>query len=771
MTATRGQAWALALAVACGVSVPRGALAQDFSVPKMVDEDETGTTPRKKKGKGSKVQDEDDPRGAQDDGETVEFGGKRKKGKAVGELVEDGPAAPGPSKPDPGPPQNPLVGPPLPPPTSATPPAPVKPVTPDAGPSVSSVPPAAPTPVMPGASGAALTHLNRAKQSISVTKVDYGALFLAWDEHRKLAETSPAAAQKQLLTVVNTLKAMGGGAPGGAQAPDMALALVEEAHGWLDKLEADRALALADTAVMLAPSVPATHLAVARARYIKNPGDVAPIASAVGNALTADLSDLPLLLRWLLAAAMALGGTVLWLLLAVVVLAGARRLPLLAHDVGHVFPRHMRGGVSGALAAVLLSIPLLLRLGPLPTVLWWLLLAWRYLERGERVMAGGAALLTAGLPLLMQTAAPMLLFPRTNAYAMYVGQMDVAQAAVLRPRVDKAPMDPLSLGVSGLMHKRAGDLEAARAALEHSLRLEPANAWVHINLGCVYASLGELDRAQQQFERASELDPTDALALHNSATLHNLLGRTGAARDAFEAADHANRAKAMGYRDRATATLPRPHNVAFLDAPAPLAAFVPAALARTPESEEVAMDLWGRICPSVPAPLYPFMVLGLMVAFALVEALGRRVSTARACARCGSPACRSCDGPNVDRQHCAQCYNAFLVRGARVEAALKIRKDVEIRRYRGRRRVLARLLSVAWAGAGQLYAGLTVPGAVLMVAFTLAGTLGLLTAWLLPDPYGLQGSGAGLLRGALPALPVVVAWLLGLVLMFRTEDT
>jgi len=27
------------------------------------------------------------------------------------------------------------------------------------------------------------------------------------------------------------------------------------------------------------------------------------------------------------------------------------------------------------------------------------------------------------------------------------------------------------------------------------------------------------------------------------------------------------------------------------------------------------------------------------------------------------------------------------------------------------------------------------------------------------------------LRGALPALPVVVAWLLGLVLMFRTEDT
>ncbi|MBI5496658.1 MAG: hypothetical protein HY904_16680 [Deltaproteobacteria bacterium] len=732
------------------------AAAQEFSVPRMEDEDPSADEPPPRGNKRGRL-DEDDPHGAQDDGTTADLTGGNKRVRKDGgapavELTPDA-SVPSADASRPAPPPAPADA------GAALPPPPP--------PRVDSLPPPPPPVDMPPPTGAAAGVLRHARQSVVLTPATYEDLLAEWEKRRALLKDSPAAAQKQLLNVLSALRALGGGAPGGAQAPDIATALVMEAHELADKLEADRALAVADVAVAMAPSLPATHLALARARYLKAPGDTGPVAAALWGALQAETTDLRFTIRWLLAAAVALVGTLFMMLLGLAATLGLRRLNLLAHDAGHILPVHMRGGASTVLAATLLCIPLVLRAGPVAAGIWFLLVMWRYFEGAERALAALAILCTAALPLGINAAAPLVVFPTTHVAALYLGQSDAGQARAVRPRVDEAPVDAVSLGVSGLMHKRAGDLAAARSALEHALRLEPKAGWTHVNLGCVYASMGEMDRAQMEFERAAELNPADALALHNAATLHALMGRTGAAREAWEAAERVNHQAAQAYRDRAAGSFPKPHNVAFVDAPAPAVALLAAALQPTPASDAVAAEAWAFLSPQVTRALWPGVVLLALLLLALAQLLSTRWPPATACRRCGSPACRSCDGKDVDRFHCAQCYNAFMVRGARVEAALKIRKDVQIRRHRNRRQFLTRLLSALWGGAGLLFAGFPVRGAVLGFLFTLAALIGGASVFL-PDAVGV-GPDASWVRMAVPALVLILTWLVGLLLSFRSE--
>jgi len=721
--------------------------------------------PKKNTGKKGSKPDEEDPNGEQDDGEAVEIGpnGKVRKVKpGAPELAGDD-----------GDPLNqerePRTKPKLPDPV-VTPPPPV--AAPDAGvpappPDAGVARPAPPPLELTSNTGVGGSNLQKARQSVQVTTLTYADLVAAWDK-RRLAK-DPAAAQRELMAVLLIFRALGGGAPEGAQAFDLALALVDEAHAALERLELDRAVQLSDAAVILGPSVSATHMMVARARWAKAPGELGPPASAIWMAVKTEASDLRSVLRWLFGLGVALGLSIMALLMGMALLAGGRRLPLLFHDVGHLFPAFFRGPLTSAVALAVILLPVVVGAGPLVCALWWLTFCWLYLEQAERIVGVVAALLTAAVPFLMDVTAPVLLFPSSDANAQYLAQTDLGRTAAVAPQVERAAKDLVGKAVSGLVHKRLGNLELARERFEDALRLEPRIAWLHVNLGCVFASQGHIDRAQMEFERAAEIDPQDVLALHNAATLHNLMNRIGAARDAWDAAEKINHLQAQGYRDRSTGPLPKPHNIAFVDAPVPQDLLTAGALRSTPESEAVADDLWRRVCPWVPRPLYPALVLMLLLFWAALAAIALKFPAARTCRKCGGAACRSCDGKDVDRNHCAQCFNAFLVRGARVEAALKIRKDLQVRRYRIRQRLMLRGISVLVAGGGQLLAGMPVRGAVLLWVFSLGVSTVVLTTLALPDPLGV-GHGIMVLRAGIALVPVVIAWLVSLIIAFRADE-
>ena len=103
---------------------------------------------------------------------------------------------------------------------------------------------------------------------------------------------------------------------------------------------------------------------------------------------------------------------------------------------------------------------------------------------------------------------------------------------------------------------------------------------------------------------------------------------------------------------------------------------------------------------------------------------GRRPSPSTA-AGAGRAFCRFCHLGQVSGGLCSQCYHLFVVRDG-VSGPARNRKMAEVQRAEGRRDRVFRVLSVLSPGAGQVYGGWTLRGAVLLAAWY--GVLGLLAA-------------------------------------------
>ena len=762
-----GAGWAAALAVLCA-SAP--ATAQDFAAPRMVDEDERQPRP------GNEPADDgaESERGAEDDGTVYEIGPDGRRRRAPPDALrsaDPGRAprrptdAPRPTDQDPPPPEPPAPPPPST--ASSSGPPPESSAPPDAGVAPQQVPAPPPAPPPSPLGSPSLGVAARAQEGVLVARHTHAELIKAWDIRRLEAIRDPAAGQKALLGVLGLFRALGGGAPEGAQDPELALALVGEAHAVLDRLEADRGVLLAEAASSIAPSLPATHLARARAYKLRNAGDLGAILGAVADAVKAEFADVPARVHWALALSTAILLTLLALLGAATLLMGGRKLALWVHDLGHLLPASMRGLLPWAVAAVLALLPLLLALGPLPLVLWWLVLTWRYLdapERGVAVVCGVATLL---IPLALKGMAPMLIFANTPQAEALRG-LDELSMRTATIEALKGASDPLLRGVRGTLLKRAGLLDEARTEFEAALRSNPQDGWLHNNLGCVQTAEGDLERALLSFERAAEAEPTQALYLHNAANIQSVLGKAPAAKVAWDAAEAAQPGMAQGFRDRSAGPAPRPHNVVVLDARPPMMPILLSAFTPSAASDAVADDAWALLCPVLPRSLYPALVAGLALLAGLLMLLQRKRHPPQSCRKCGAPACRACDGNDTDGLHCGPCYNAFMVRGAKVEAALKIRKDVQVRRYRTRRAWIIRGLSALWGGGGLYLAGRPLVATGLVAVFSLGALLAATGGFWVPDARGL-GVGVTWLRVGMFALPALVAWAVGLWMSFRTE--
>jgi hypothetical protein len=100
---------------------------------------------------------------------------------------------------------------------------------------------------------------------------------------------------------------------------------------------------------------------------------------------------------------------------------------------------------------------------------------------------------------------------------------------------------------------------------------------------------------------------------------------------------------------------------------------------------------------------------------------GRRAFTLH-CRRCGTAFCRACHLGQVQGGLCSQCFHLFVVRDG-VSAPVRNRKMAEVQRFDAHRARVARWLSVVSPGAGQLYGGWTLRGALILAAWY--GILGL----------------------------------------------
>ena len=515
----------------------------------------------------------------------------------------------------------------------------------------------------------------------------------------------------------------------------VALALVERGVARLDEGQREEAEEAFRTAVALAPGLPDGHAGLALALLKKGPFGVVPSVRAAFSAVAAFLPtgrgasrarDLATVAGFLAAFGFAWGvaGALL-----------ARHGGLLLHDIEEWFgPAQSR---SAALALLLLALLLPVTIfqgwGWLP--FFWLALLFAYLDRRERTLA----ILVVATALAVGPFASSLEFRlRTARNPLYAAALSAVETvptpseiARLAEAVQKDPEDRDLVYLLGAARRRAGRYEEAAVVYRRVLALDPGDPVARNNLANIEFVRGGYEAARARYKAGTGQGaaPEVAATSHYNLSLVHLQkfeyqayneARSNADRLApglvaeyerwkYDTGDYAVvdlgltleevRVKFAGAE--AGATL---RNVAGGGRPAVV------------EAGTLAGSLLNRFTASLAV---------LALAALLVRRWRGRKAFTLHCGRCGTPFCRLCHLGQVSGGLCSQCYHLFVVRDG-VSGPARNRKMGEVQRAEGRADRVFRVLSVLSPGAGQIYGGWTLRGAVLVGAWY--GVLGLLAA-------------------------------------------
>jgi tetratricopeptide (TPR) repeat protein len=519
-----------------------------------------------------------------------------------------------------------------------------------------------------------------------------------------------------------------------------------------------------ELAVDLAPALPASHACLARALFAEQPTNVVPAAVQWWASARASWAD-PRSRRALVANA---GGVALVGLLSagalLVLLFFVRYARLYVHDLHHVFPQGARPWQTTALALALVLTPLLLQMGPLPLVFTAALAVALYLNAVEM----GAALVVLGLfaaaPYAAQALASQAAFggPSADVWLVEKGEGSTAALERLQRRLSVPRPEAAVAFTLGHRAKREGDLEGAEALYQRALELGGGPAMLaatYNNLGNVYLLLGDVPRATAHYTHAVELREATAAPHFNLARAHGMAG-----------VDHLDRVQAEQARaleiDRAgvdeftggALQSNKRSNRVVMDLPLPDGAFDELLAAEQSSSTPVADDL--RALMAGPAPvaqgeLAPAVAAALCLVLHLLRA---KVRPSGRCERCGREVCKRCDADaRPNEALCAQCVNVFVRKG-NVDATERIKKEDAVHRYQGRRRMLARVLSVI-SGASHVLLGYPVQGAIFLALTGLLGASLVLWPGVAHDPFAVRAD-ISLFRVSLTVVGFVLVYAL-----------
>jgi len=627
-----------------------------------------------------------------------------------------------------------------------------------------------PNPILSPAAEPASEH--RAKPLLAPTATDKD-LFAAWhrwqkgihDPDARLAEE----AQGQLLALKGDL--------GIADLDAFAIGFARAAEAKVTLNDAMGAVTLASAAVELAPDLPLSHFMLARAYAFADPADVSRYVSALAHSVRCLWTD-P---RYRRAALADLGICALLALLAtaaaVIGVLFLREVRQLLHDFHHLFPKATMRWQPAVFVFVLLSLPVVLRLGPMPVVLVLFAAAAVYISMRERVVAIILLALVSLAPVGAGWIASASTFPGTVAEDVYQlergGTEAASSAAVIRRRAADKSAQFEELLALGRYELRRGQLDAAIAHLELAAAKRSNEPRLLTNLGNALLGKADAEGAAQSYTTASSVDPSLVAPFYNLAILYTR--RATAASSVEAAAADTQRAQTVGdVAQRLEPSLLTPTlaaretglNRALLSpglSSQEIERLVDPAERDAQVQSQLSLQLLGNVDPSI-AWLYP---MAFAFAASGLGALVRRPIASRACARCGRAVCRRCDPElSVGSALCQQCVNVFARKNV-VEPAVKIRKQIEVAQYRAEREKLTYAVGLLCCGAGHVFSGLPVRGALHAFFFSLALFSIVCRHGVVRYPYGAEPLFGHL---ALFATAMIAVYLLSLRGLYKQQS-
>ncbi|BDG08280.1 tetratricopeptide repeat protein [Anaeromyxobacter paludicola] len=577
-------------------------------------------------------------------------------------------------------------------------------------PAASQTAPAAAAPAAPAAAPPRPDpSATRAIEPVRATRADLAA---RWQERRR------ALREQDLPTALSAQKAILSGMRelGIENLVPEAAAEARDAERALDARAPADAVSHAELAVQLAPDLPDGWLALAHARLAREPGRPLAALDALREAAGAALRE-PHARRALLADLLgaALAGLLAAAALLVVVLF-ARTLRLFLHDFHHL--PVVRGGTSvqaGFLAVVLLSLPVVFRLGPLAVLAAFALAAFLYLSLAERLLATAALAVVIALPGLSALSARATAFSGTLGEQVW--ELERAggaeeTAARLAARAEAESLPAPALAALGRWEKRRGALDRARAWYEKAAAADPRSGAVLVNLGNVSFLEGDLDAAKAAYLSAADRAPAEVTTL---AAAHYGLSKIYLRQSALEQAQEARKRAVLEDHellDRYGSDDDFRANRYLVDVPVPPGELD--ALADAGAQPAVREAVRARLARWIPGELWPWAPGALLALLWALALAGRWLSPSHTCEKCGRPACRRCD--HLQGALCGQCVNVFVQKGV-VEVRDRLRKEAQVKRHARVSAWTARALAVLGGGAGHVWAGRAVRGSAYLVLF------------------------------------------------------
>lgn len=585
--------------------------------------------------------------------------------------------------------------------------------------------------------------------SHEVTDAD---LDLAWNVWREANEKSTVdmkgeqVARQRLLTIKEEI--------GVANMDTWAIGLLRAAEAHEVAGDSGGAVEIALSATQLAPDLPSAWVALARVYFHGDPSDVGRVFGALKNAVVTQVTDV----RY---GRSALADLITILLFALVITAvvllvvlAIRRGFYALYDFHFLFPRVASRWQTGALAFVLLSLPVVFRLGLVPVLLTAFFALALYLTVAERVVVAVSIGLLGLVPSIAALTVERLAFPGTPAEQLFLIErggpgMDLA-VGQLRTLASEDKASYAELFALGRHELRRGRAEEAARSFRKALTIRPNDPAARVNLGMALVITGDLENPRALFEEAGKAAPTMVQAPYNLGRLYQrrvaLYGdKVSGEVDRISQALFTARTLVPAYAQLSKDIEGTPRslaaNVYLQSVPLPLEEIL--VEAKAPDAarrvkSQVLQLLMGEVNETL-AMLYPGLLALLVLAFGF---LSTTIQAARSCNKCGRPVSKRGDPyVSVGSLMCTQCVNVFAKKNV-AAPSLKVRKQLEVARYQNRIERTSSILGIVCSGMGHVFAGFPARGALYGFFF-----ITLLTAIVLRN---------GVLRAPFEPLPLVL---------------
>ncbi len=504
-----------------------------------------------------------------------------------------------------------------------------------------------------------------------------------------------------------------------------AAALLFEASRARDQSRYSDAYELIEYSIRLAPDDPASNFQMARTKWRQNQFRALASLDAVLEGLGKFTRDFRSIFPWALGLFLWIFSSLLAASVITILLFAFRTFPRIAHDLTHLIkiPQWAWYIVIPVVLGILLLTGLAL-------TLWIILVALlmiAHLNSRERVTVALAVFLMISLPILIHILALSNAFyggsTGLTIYKAEMGGEGIRTIEELHKLRISNPDDPRVLTALAVVLKRGGRGKEAEGLLRQAVDMDPESAPVLNNLANVMLGFGRIEQAIEYYRRALRYSDDARIHYNFSQALRENLQLEEGEKEFLLAQE-----KDPDLTGSLSAVRRDGQQRITIDIFGSLKEYLTGALKLNPDSRQWRENLWFGFIPKVPFGLSWFVFPAASILVLITWPLGARLTTASRCRQCNQLHCPKCTESSTE-ELCSQCRHIFVVRTG-VDPASRVKKMMQIMRFKRKRGLVARGTTVLLPGMGHVLLGTGWP-ALVMIAIT----MGFWAKWILW--YGL----------------------------------